>query len=203
MLHTEVCLSYINKTFDCLIDTSINKLYSCSYQCDQELNKMVIGLSDKYDIALEVFGSSNSLQGLITNKNLHADDLEKIVNRLNVAISQIEAKKDLETFKQAVKSVRSLNIKVDGELLERGKELAKIFPNDADLADYKDKPKGKRNIRVGIYTIDDKEFEGSSAGKFSKEIVEAVELYNKKNGTSLQTKDLRNPEKHKPDFKFL
>lgn len=164
---------------------------------------MAVGITEKHDIALEVFGSKNSLQELIKNKDLYQDDLEKIVYRLNTAIEQLNAKSELDNFKQAVKSLKAINIPVTGELLEKGRVLVSLFPEDEDLKEFKPKSKGTRNKTHGTYHIGTIKVEGVSVGKISNRIVEAVEAYNLKNGTDLEPKDLRDETKQRDDFKFV
>lgn len=164
---------------------------------------MAIGISEKHDIALDVFGSKNSLQELIKDKSLYPDDLEKIVNRLNKAIEQLNAKSELDNFKQAVSSLKAMNISITGELLEKGRALAGLFPEDQDLKEFQPKSKGTRNKVHGTYHIGDLKVKGVNVGKSSNQIIEAVEAYNLKNGTDLEPKDLRDETKQRNDFKFV
>ncbi|EGU6979284.1 MULTISPECIES: hypothetical protein [Vibrio] len=164
---------------------------------------MAVGITEKHDIALEVFGSKNSLQELIKNKDLYQDDLEKIVNRLNTAIEQLNAKSELDNFKQAVKSLKAINIPVTGELLEKGRVLAGLFPDDVDLKDFKPKTKSTRDVKKGFYIIGNKSLKGSSVGKFSGDVKKAVEAYNQTNNETLSPNDLRDETKQRDDFKFV
>ncbi|MEZ9482049.1 hypothetical protein AB4163_19940 [Vibrio splendidus] len=164
---------------------------------------MAIGITEKNQIVLDTLQGTQQIEKFVKDEDLKVDDLEGMITRLQKVANKLTQQRDLDKFIIAVTSLEALNLPLSVEVKEKGADLAQLFEDDSRLDKFRPKTPNKRKVKTGTYIVGEHEHKGSAVGALTLQVKEWIDSYNKEHGLDLSYTDIRNPEMHRDDFKFI
>lgn len=164
---------------------------------------MATGLTEKNQNVLDILQGTQQIEKFVKEEDLKADDLEGMIQRLQKVANKLSQQRDLDKFIVAVTSLEALGLPLSVEVKAKGLELSQLFEDDPRLDSFRPKQKVSRKVKTGTYIVGEHEHKGSSIGGIPKPVKGWIEKYNTDHGTKFKPTDIRNPDLHREDFKFI